>query len=219
MDVDYLQKEVNRIVPSNLSFNLARIINCQEELHQTEVHLLDNRGETRKKEIIAGRTLSRRVAAVQGFGYITVQADEIGRPVWPSHLVGSISHKAAYVTVLLTTRNDYLSVGVDIEKLTRLSPDQYYPFASKNDIDEFAILDLDYGKLPSLVLSIKEAIFKCLMMAGIDESLNLKDIKPKLSVYSGVFNIHCEFVNNMVRGVIFVHYDCVISCVWLGNSH
>lgn len=83
------------------------------------------------------------------------------RPVWPTGIVGSISHSPSLLTICAGLRSSNLrSIGLDIEELTQSS--------EENDAldlcfqaDETPIIDsIPHGRL--IGFSAKEALFKCL---------------------------------------------------------
>lgn len=217
MNLEHIQHMVETMLPANLRFAIAHMQSCQGKLHHTENFLLNKRSQRRQREIIAGRILARRVATLFGYSNIAILTDNNGRPTWPTQLTGSITHKANYVAVLIANSCDYFGVGVDLEKLTHLEAKQYLPFAVDEDIDEFVSLKLPYRQLPSLVLSLKEAMFKCQMMAASSTNIKLKDMRPKL-VNNTELETGFTDKNNQISGIFLIHKDCVLTCAWLSKT-
>lgn len=120
----------------------------------------------RRREFIAGRWLARTLCDRLRQ---PIPADGIGRgpngePVWPSGTHGSITHKDGLIAATATT--DITAVGLDIERVDRVSEGVARRVSTTNDIalGETLIKQgvLDTPLWNSLLFSSKEAVFKCL---------------------------------------------------------
>ena len=76
-------------------------------------------------------------------------------PIWPSDLVGSISHSRELVAA--TILRDAVGVGIDIECQRRLKVDAARRVATKEEYSRYsAVPDFDW----TLLFSAKESVFK-----------------------------------------------------------
>ena len=76
-------------------------------------------------------------------------------PIWPSDLVGSISHSRELVAA--TILRDAVSVGIDIERQRRLKVDAVRRVATKEEYSRYSVVpDFDW----TLLFSAKESVFK-----------------------------------------------------------
>lgn len=87
---------------------------------------------------------------------------EDGSALWPEAAVGSISHTNDWaIAAVAKSSSDYLSLGVDIEKIDRVNTDVLRHIATD---EERRILESDFtvrwGRVA--LFSIKESLYKCL---------------------------------------------------------
>ncbi|WP_455358802.1 4'-phosphopantetheinyl transferase family protein [Streptomyces sp. SYSU K21746] len=69
----------------------------------------------RRDQFAAGRGCARRAMELLGEEPRPVPADATGAPVWPSGLVGSITHCRGYRAAALARRADVTALGIDAE--------------------------------------------------------------------------------------------------------
>ncbi|WP_224991874.1 4'-phosphopantetheinyl transferase family protein [Acinetobacter pittii] len=117
----------------------------------------------RKNEYLCGRVLAQAVLS-HHFGLdqsITSMHEHL--PIWPSHVLGSISHSQNKLIVALSNNANYL--GIDIEHWVTsefaqesahlvLTPSEFALW--KNKAVEF----FDFARYVSLIFSIKESLYK-----------------------------------------------------------
>ena len=87
-----------------------------------------------------------------------------GMPTWPDGMVGSLAHDATVAVAALAGRDDYLSIGIDIEPAEPLDPDLLDMVATPG---ERAVIQEGIRKtIPTaplhgrLLFAIKEAVYK-----------------------------------------------------------
>ena len=87
-----------------------------------------------------------------------------GMPTWPDGMVGSLAHDATVAVAALASRDDYLSIGIDIEPAEPLDPDLLDMVATPG---ERAVIEEGIRKtIPAaplhgrLLFAIKEAVYK-----------------------------------------------------------
>jgi 4'-phosphopantetheinyl transferase EntD len=102
--------------------------------------------------IVARQLLSR-------FGYFEPQAipkSTGGMPVWPNDIVGSLAHDAKVAVAAMAARQDFLSIGVDVEPAEPIDPDLLGMIATPAE-RATAPAEPTRGRL---LFSIKEAVYK-----------------------------------------------------------
>lgn len=124
----------------------------------------------RQNEFAAGRLCA--IDALRGLlGEFDgeIKQDEYCRPVWPNHVIGSISHTDQYSVALVDHKGKFLSLGADIEHIdpskekldsikSLVMTDIENSLLNKftGDDDEFIL------NIPYIIFSAKESLFKCI---------------------------------------------------------
>lgn len=129
---------------------------------------LDRAVVKRRAEFLAGRYAAKR--CFSNIGELPLSADfrlesgDHGEPLWPAHLVGSITHTHDLACAVVAHSNRYEGVGVDIEhwiaaerflsvKEQILSPEEERWLVTQ---------DRPIHQLGTIVFSAKESLFKAL---------------------------------------------------------
>ena len=115
--------------------------------------LAKKRGQA-AKAFVSGRRCVRALQKQLNISEFELPSGEFG-PIWPSDLVGSISHsrELAAATIL----RDAVSVGIDIECQRRLKVDAIRRVATKEEYSRYSVVpDFDW----TLLFSAKESVFK-----------------------------------------------------------
>jgi len=115
--------------------------------------LAKKRGQA-AKAFVSGRRCVRALQKLLNLSEFELPSGEFG-PIWPSDLVGSISHsrELAAATIL----RDAESVGIDIECQRRLKVDAVRRVATKEEYSRYSVVpDFDW----TLLFSAKESVFK-----------------------------------------------------------
>ena len=116
----------------------------------------------RQREFAAGRVLARTLLT-ERFGTaadVPLIAGDDRAPRWPDGIVGSITHCADLACVVVASRDQYLSLGCDVEERAPVSPGVAKRVAGSPR--EWAALgsgDSRY-ELARVVFSAKEAFYK-----------------------------------------------------------
>ncbi len=83
-------------------------------LHTDEDALVATAGEKRRRDFALGRACAR---AALGLPDAVIGRGEDGRPHWPCGFTGSITHTLGYAAALAARTSDYVSLGVDAERV------------------------------------------------------------------------------------------------------
>ena len=84
-------------------------------LFAEEAALLVNAVEKRRREFTTGRLCARTALAKLGVPSVPVLRGERGAPMWPTGVVGSITHCEGYRAAAVAYRSDLVSLGIDAE--------------------------------------------------------------------------------------------------------
>jgi 4'-phosphopantetheinyl transferase EntD len=119
--------------------------------------------DIRRREFFAGRACARTAMKMLGLPAMAVPVAQDRAPVWPTGLVGSISHCETLCVAAVARADDgYLSIGLDIEPAQDLPDDILDTVCTIAEIEWLARQPLARrGLLARLIFSAKECTYKC----------------------------------------------------------
>ncbi len=126
--------------------------------------VLLNAVEKRKAEFLAARVLAKRFLREHGAQGFQLVSDRYRCPLWPEHLVGSISHSHGLAVCTVGSSTKLLGLGIDIERVFQLQLYRQIK-AQLFESEEIGWLEnsgLDLTVAATIVFSAKESIFKAL---------------------------------------------------------
>lgn len=162
MDDGALEAELQALVPASVFARVAAISSCQSPLSPAEHDLMRDAVPARQREFAAGRALARRAMASIGYPATSILRGRDRQPLWPTGLVGSITHGAGVCAVLMARSSEIWALGIDIESAVPAAP------AVTSAVARFALSDAERdvcagtGLSVVRVFSVKEAVFKAL---------------------------------------------------------
>jgi 4'-phosphopantetheinyl transferase EntD len=114
-------------------------------------------------------------------------------PIWPEGIVGSISHCDSMVGSIVALKENYNSIGLDIEEIGKVGEDLWDLLFTAKEIAFLNRLSLDDSVLFSTVLfSMKEAFYK--MQFPLTKTfLDFKDVEIEVNNSCFYLRILTEF--------------------------
>lgn len=129
-----------------------------DDLHPAEQPLVRDSSPARRRDFAAGRAAA--TDALRLLGRPGPVLREGPRPRFPTGVRGSISHcRGAVATCLATTRRDVPAVGVDVERVGRLSPETAVLVCTPPE-RALVVGSEAGGRLLTVMFSAKEAFYK-----------------------------------------------------------
>ncbi|MGP9788718.1 4'-phosphopantetheinyl transferase family protein [Roseinatronobacter sp. NSM] len=126
-----------------------------------EVLAIEQVAATRAREFAAGRAAARNAMEQLGHTPRPVLQGDDRAPIWPSGLVGSITHTSHDALAVVTDDPAILALGLDIEPATPLEPSLWPVVCTQNDMLWLAGLGpTQRGHFAKLLFSAKEAVYK-----------------------------------------------------------
>lgn len=155
--------QLSDIAPSSISIAEAtedELAGPLPDLRPPE-HLFLPRGAIfgRRTSYHWGRTLARRAMTDLGHSAAPIPAGLAGEPVWPTALVGSITHCASYCAAVVAEQVTWLSVGVDAEVIAPVGLEVIEQIASPRERAWIAASE-DSNQAAIALFSAKEAVYK-----------------------------------------------------------
>lgn len=123
--------------------------------------------EKRRREFAAGRILARdvfaRIAHIDTCDAMPLLNDPDRVPIWPTGVVGSITHCHSLCAVAAATAIHSAGIGLDVEPAQALK-DELVPYIVRaSEHMRFEVLPIDARALgPILVFTMKEAVYKAI---------------------------------------------------------
>jgi len=154
---------------------------------------LANSTLSRKVEHHAGRICAEIANSIFNSNYRTttdasVKRGIFGEPIWPSGIVGSITHTQDFACAVSAPASMYYGIGIDSEKYTsEISCIDIAAFClNSNERRYFSKISLqNYKKIIIIIFCIKEAFYKAIY-THINRSIDLSEIEVKnLNLTSG----------------------------------
>ena len=131
-------------------------------MHPEESICIKNAIEKRRKEFAAGRECVRQAASALGEPAFVLLKGADRSPVWPDHLVGSISHTNTWCVAALAKKEDVRSIGVDIESAEPLKEKLWRSICRPEELDELASFEDHVAAMSHAkrIFSAKECAYK-----------------------------------------------------------
>lgn len=162
MPLSKLTESVRQMLPPKTFLAINKISSLQKPLDEAELAQVTGMGQYRQQEFTAGRAIAKEVMSSLGINCQAIPRDGYGCPIWPTSVVGSISHKGGFCGALVTSDCNYKSAGFDIEFVEGLSSSVWSTFTSKSELEACSIKNLTEEYLANILFCTKEACFKAL---------------------------------------------------------
>jgi enterobactin synthetase component D / holo-[acyl-carrier protein] synthase len=162
-------------------------------LYPAEAESLGRSVPKRVGEFAAGRLCARRALAEFGIGNFVLRVGERREPLWPEHMIGSITHTAGLCAAVVAERRHLAAVGLDSEVVGQV-PEEIWPaICLPEETAWLATLpDFKRAAAVTLIFSAKEAFYKCQYPLA-REWLDFHDVKVEVldqGAAKGEFRIH-----------------------------
>jgi 4'-phosphopantetheinyl transferase EntD len=106
---------IERLLPADVATAETRDDLLDEPPYPEEQALVGNAVAKRRREFLSARACARRALVSLGLPPQPITSGEHGEPVWPSGVVGSITHCDGYRACALARAPAVISLGIDAE--------------------------------------------------------------------------------------------------------
>ncbi len=138
-------------------------VSTEGRLFPEEEALVRRAVRKRRAEFVTGRLCARKALAKLGIADFPILMTKDRAPVWPSDIVGSISHAEGYCGAAVARRESVLSVGLDIEHVGRLARESWKHVCTGQELSWIESLGWEEQHLSlAIAFSAKECVYKCL---------------------------------------------------------
>ena len=168
----------------------------------------------RLNEFTHGRYCARTAMSMLGMSPEPVGKGDNREPLWPTRIVGSITHTSNAAASVIASSRDFRSLGLDMET----------PEPLKDELIDMICLPEENperdGSRAKLLFSIKEAIYKCLH-PEVGEYIDFLEMHVELDASKNSFCAgHLTKAKYMdlaaqMKGRFTIHEEYVLSAAWL----
>ena len=159
------------------------------ELHPEEERIAVDALGKRSREFVTGRHCAHTALRRLGVPPTPILSGEGGAPLWPSGVVGSITHCPGYGAAVVARAGDVVTIGIDAEPWEAL-PDGVLKLVSlPREREQLAGLARLPRPVPwdKLLFSAKESVYKAWFpLTG--KWLGFKDAHLTIDAHSGAFD-------------------------------
>lgn len=203
-----LQTVIAELFPPDLGCCASTMLPPDHNLLPEERAAIADMAPKRLAEYSLGRHCAHRAMEALGSAAAPVIKGEDRAPIWPTGLIGSISHCEQTAAAVVGRTEAYQGIGLDIEAAGEL-PEELRRLILRPDEDGDA----------KLRFSIKEAVYKCIYPT-LGHYVDFQEMQIILGAegrYQAVAHSTYFDVNlvKQLRGEYAVHNGLLISSAWL----
>lgn len=174
-------------------------------LHPDEERHVAGAAPKRRRDFALGRACAHAALAQAGCDKGPVGRTEDGAPIWPSGLVGSITHTQGYAAALVGRAADFAGLGVDAERMGGVTA-ELWPRLFTPDEQDYLARQSDQVRAATIMFTIKEACHK----AGGRRVLRFQDFQVALA--GDGFSVHRQ--DQEFQGRFAAEKDLVLTLAW-----
>ncbi|WP_407175784.1 4'-phosphopantetheinyl transferase [Bradyrhizobium sp. STM 3562] len=182
--LEMLGGDIRKALGHGISFSGGAISDPVPLLFAEEADLLGNVSLRRRREFAWGRHHAHE--ALRGLGVppvpILSRVDRV--PLWPSGVVGSISHSSSHCAAVAGRSDDVLALGIDVEDEEALGADLLRIICTPEEMERGEWCSNRLGS--KLILVIKEAVYKS-YASTTGKLLGFQDLNVTMDDLTGVF--------------------------------
>jgi len=174
------------LFPNGVEFEAIEDFTLATPLTHLESTLITKAVPKRIADFRAGRHCARVALSRLGYSRFDLLSGDHREPLWPSGVVGSISHCTNMAAAVVTRDEDFVSIGIDIEIAEPLTSSLMKRIALPEEIEMMADWDTNvpWGKL---LFSAKEAFYKA-WFPMTKTRLEFQEVSVTLSPLTGDFS-------------------------------
>lgn len=143
-------KQLSELLPEKVALHGYAIHDFQLLFPELKV------SSVREQELIVGRYCAG--IALRKFDIIGCEVGQNfdGSPVWPSGMIGSITHSKGWVLAVVARSEDFQSIGIDLEKMNRLKVTSIQRIVHDLEVESVG----DDSRRATILFALKEAFYK-----------------------------------------------------------
>jgi 4'-phosphopantetheinyl transferase EntD len=177
----------------------------------------------RLREFSAGRHCAREALVRLGHAPVALPVGPGRAPVWPTGIIGSISHTAEIAVAVVARQAQLRSLGIDVESADPLEPGLLELVCRNEERAALATSGLDPRLGAKLVFCAKESVYKCLWpLTGVflefhDIGINIDQNRSRFTA-SG-YEKHTVDTASKIQGAYRNAGQLLVACAWTDAVH
>lgn len=147
--------------PGVIAFEFCSVAST-DHLFPSEREHVARCADRRAKEFAAGRLCARAGLAELGLKPVPLLPGRDRAPIWPSGIVGSITHTYGYCVAVVGLEAEFAAIGVDAECIGHVSPSLWRLTMRAEELTRLESLEEPARRqMAAVIFSAKEAFYKC----------------------------------------------------------
>jgi 4'-phosphopantetheinyl transferase EntD len=209
---------LSSVLPPGVAFAWASA-DDRAELLPDEEPFVARAGDKRRREFAGGRACARRALGALGVPEVAIPSGRHREPVWPSGIVGSVTHTSTVCAAAAAKVDAYRAIGIDLEPDVPLEPDVAGRVCDDEELAAADALGVDAGTFAHVLFSAKEALYKCQFPlsttflgfrdVALEQGSRPGDFRAILRVAAGPLSIGHRFEGRWLR-----RGGLILSAVW-----
>ena len=205
------------LCPPEATYFFSAKLPIKASLTQAEQSCTTGMVAKRRAEFTHGRFCARSAMTLLGVDSGSIGKGPNREPIWPSGIVGSISHTGAAAAAIVSRSSRHASIGLDMEIAEPLQAD-LIPMILRPEEN----LASD-GTRAKLIFSIKESIYKCLYpltqayIDFLDMEVYVNEDTQSFTAHSHTVNCPAELAHNLT-GRYSIGHHLVMSSAWIATA-
>ncbi len=178
----------------------------------------------RKAEFLAGRYAAQQAMQKLGVEKTTVEIGQHRNPIWPTGLVGSITHTSTQAICAVAHNTDYQSIGIDLAEQISLTManDIKDHIIQKPEISALNHSPFSFEQSLTLAFSAKESLFKALypQVEAYFEFHAAEICEIEMKNHTFLIRLTQDLTDSLVKGAVFkgnfkMHSDAVFTSIFI----
>lgn len=189
MQKRFIPTELDALWDAQILYRTSAIDGRMQDLFPEEQLLVAHAVPKRQREFATGRLCARRLLARIGFDQPPLMSSSNGSPLWPTNVVGSISHTSSICVVVVAPRTQLIGVGIDVEPDEPIESMLWPSICTPGELQWLALYpQIVKGRLVRLIFSAKESFYKC-QFPLLKRRLDFHDIEARPDLATGRLNL------------------------------
>lgn len=217
-----LTRAIQELAPPGVAYSLCYTNRAPNGLWPAELSAAASMSEKRRREFTAGRHCARQALLRLGREPVALPIGSGRAPVWPTEIIGSISHTDHIAIAAVARQTDLRSLGIDVESAEPLEAKLLNLVCRDDEQSALIAGDSQPGAAAKLLFSAKESVYKCLWpVTGMflefhAIGIRIDPVRCRFTVYGEDPRI-AETLG-MVCGRYRRVAGLVFSCAWLNRA-
>ena len=217
-----MPESARRLFPDLVHWKRSSLELMDISVDPAEAAHVERAGDKRRREFLGGRSMARQVLRDAGFPTNPILIGPQREPLWPSGIVGSLTHSEGHCAAAVALEEHIPALGIDLERRSGLDRKLWARILTRKERETLARLPDDQQEAAALAhFSAKEALYKCLFPRARvwfdfqDAELALDREAQSLHVMGLAGDVACALRGRQIVGRYLQSEADVLTAFWL----